>query len=454
MSFLFETRDIFDGLAEAAFSDLRQGEELNLNLGAEEQTYVRFNDSKVRQATRVLQRNLMLTFQCLGRKLEFSFDLTGQKQWDLATLSSLLERARSETANLPEDPFLVPIQNNGKSDQRHGGERPGEAEVIECIATSTVGSDFTGLFASGPQIRASRNSAGQDHWFSTETFFVDYSLFTVNASGENKAVKGVYADQSWDRERFLAAFAYSRDQLSLLRRPTQAVPPGEYRIYLAPAAVAAIIGMFSWRAVSYGAWKKGDCALHRLIEGEACFSEKFNLKENFNLGFTPQFNSLGELPPLELPIIEQGQLKNLLVSSRSAKEYGVTSNAADPGGWFGEYLRSAEVMAGELAEPDVLKSLGAGIYIGNLHYLNWSDVQSARITGMTRYACFWVENGEIVAPIGDLRFDESLYRIFGSELEALTQETQIDPAIDTYACRALGGRKIPGALIGAFRFTL
>jgi predicted Zn-dependent protease len=454
VNFTVETRDMFDGLAEAAFSELRQGEELNLSLSAEDQTYVRFNASKVRQATHVLQRNLALTFQCLGRKLEFSLDLTGRKQWDLATLRSLLERARSEAAALPEDPFPVPMQNHGKSDQRPGGEPPCGSEVIECIATATVGTDFTGLFASGPQIRAARNSAGQNHWFSTETFFVDYSLFTTNSSGENKAVKGVYSEQSWDRERFLASFVSSRNQLALLGRPTRAVPPGEYRVYLAPAAVAAIIGMFSWGAVSYAAWKKGGSALQKLIEGEVCFSEKFNLRENFGLGLTPQFNSLGELAPPELPIIEQGRLRNLLVSSRSAREYGVPSNAADPGGWFGEYLRSAEVMPGDLADADVLKSLGTGLYVGNLHYLNWSDAQSARITGMTRYACFWVENGEIVAPIRDLRFDESLYRIFGSALEALTRESRIDPAVDTYDRRALGGCRTPGALVKSFRFTL
>jgi len=73
---------------------------------------------------------------------------------------------------------------------------------------------------------------------------------------------------------------------------------------------------------------------------------------------------------------------------------------------------------------------------------------------MTRYACFWVENGEPVEPIRDLRFDESLYRIFGTELESLTRETHSIPATDTYHRRALGGRKIPGGLLRAFRFTL
>ena len=121
MSFLPETRDVFDYLAEAAFTDLKQGEELNLNLSAEDQTYVRFNNSKVRQATDVIQRNLAVTMQCCGRKIEFSFDLTGQKGWDLETLRSLMERARWEALVLPEDPFVVPMQNNGKSDCHHAG---------------------------------------------------------------------------------------------------------------------------------------------------------------------------------------------------------------------------------------------------------------------------------------------------------------------------------------------
>jgi hypothetical protein len=66
-----------------------------------------------------------------------------------------------------------------------------------------------------------------------------------------------------------------------------------------------------------------------------------------------------------------------------------------------------------------------------------------------------VENGAIIAaPIRDLRFDESLYRIFGSELEALTATREIHIDTDTYHHRALGGSKAPGMLVRDFRFTL
>ena len=73
---------------------------------------------------------------------------------------------------------------------------------------------------------------------------------------------------------------------------------------------------------------------------------------------------------------------------------------------------------------------------------------------MTRYACFWVEKGEIVGPIQDLRFDETLFRLLVSELIDLTTEAVIDPNVGTYDLRSLGGKKLPGALIGSMAFTL
>ena len=79
---------------------------------------------------------------------------------------------------------------------------------------------------------------------------------------------------------------------------------------------------------------------------------------------------------------------------------------------------------------------------------------TARVTGMTRYACLWVSKGEIAGPIQDLRFDESLYDALGSKLVALTDHAEIDPAIGTYVARDLGGKRAPGALIDQFTFTL
>ncbi|MFZ4702949.1 MAG: metallopeptidase TldD-related protein [Candidatus Methylumidiphilus sp.] len=454
MSIIESTRKHIEQVSEAAFSSLKQGEELNLDFYVEDQTYIRFNRALVRQATAVAQRNLGLTFQGEGRKIRFTIDLTGQLAHDLARINALLERGRAEMRALPEDPFWVPFGNTGFSENHYAGDYPSATDWVGQIIGIADGLDFAGLLAFGPQISAVRNSAGLAHWFSSDSFFVDYSLYTVNEAGENKAVKGLYSDHVWQPEAFQHTMTEGGKQLEVLRQKAQTVTPGDYRVYLSPAAMEKLIDMFSWGAVSYDAWKKGQSGLQKLIEGKAGLSEKFSLKENFRLGLSPQFNSQGELAPLELPIFQQGQLKNLLVSSRSAKEYGIPSNGADSIGWLGEGLRSPEVATGDLDEADALKRLGKGLYLGNLHYLNWSDQQSARITGMTCYACFWVENGVIQAPIRDLRFDESLYRIFGSGLVALTSESRLFPSIDTYERRSLGGCKVPGALVESFKFTL
>ncbi|MNL66936.1 hypothetical protein D3C87_1914730 [compost metagenome] len=59
-----------------------------------------------------------------------------------------------------------------------------------------------------------------------------------------------------------------------------------------------------------------------------------------------------------------------------------------------------------------------------------------------------------MAPIADMRFDESLYDCLGENLLAITEFQHIDPATDTYEVRALGGKKLPGMLIKDFKFTL
>ncbi len=92
--------------------------------------------------------------------------------------------------------------------------------------------------------------------------------------------------------------------------------------------------------------------------------------------------------------------------------------------------------------------------MGNLHYLNYSDRPAARITGMTRFATFWVEDGRIVAPVDVLRFDDTLFRMLGANLEALTAETELLLASDTYRERQLASMRLPGALLSELAFTL
>lgn len=440
----------FQHLAEASWKRLEPSETLNLSLSSEDQTYVRLNQGKVRHLTKVHQQKLRLTFTREGRCVRFQTDLLLDIEQDLSLLEGLIERARLECCLLPEDPYLSPLESHENSSEHHAGELPKIEDFCEMVFDLTRKEDLAGLYAGGDQLQISANSGLGFHQFSTRNFFFDYSLYTQNLEGDHKAVKDLYADHCFSKTAFALNLSRSIEKLHPLKARSKKIHPGTYRVYLAPRAVADLIGMFSWGGLSLSAVRRGESAFSALESGKRSLSPSFSLREDFSLGLHPRFNEEGQLAPRELPIFENGHLQNLLVNDRSAIEYGVPSNGASKR----EGLRSPRMAAGSLEERKILETLGTGLYLGNLHYLNWSDRQSARVTGMTRYACFWVENGTFVAPISDLRFDESLFHIFGEGLEAVGEKTLLLPETSTYQERQLGGMEVPGLLVDGFRFTL
>jgi len=138
------------------------------------------------------------------------------------------------------------------------------------------------------------------------------------------------------------------------------------------------------------------------------------------------------------------------LSARSAREYGLEANGADDD----EGAQSLAIAAGSLPAQQALAALDTGLWVGNLHYLNFSDRAHGRITGLTRFATFWVEAGRIVAPVEVMRFDDTLYRVLGSELEALTSTPEWTLDAGSYGQRSVRSSRVPGALLSSFTLTL
>ncbi|MEM8637501.1 MAG: metallopeptidase TldD-related protein [Cyanobacteria bacterium P01_G01_bin.54] len=440
------THEGFERIATQLRDQLQGEEAFTLALTAESSQFLRFNQAKVRQSGCVTAGTWALTLLTPQRSAYRSGDYTGDFETDWLRLQGALLELRAELAILPEDPYVVLPTGQARSHDVYTGELLDPKAAADEILTPLTSLDAVGIYAAGTQIRGYADSLGQSHWFATDTFTLDYSLFTP----AGQAVHDTFAGSHWQPDAYTATLVQAREQLAQLARPPKAVPKGQYRTYLAPVAVAELIWMFAWGAVSEGAMRRGGSALQRLRQGEAQLSPLFSLRDNFALGLVPRFNDRGVMAPLEIPVITQGELTQTMISERTAKEYGLVANGADAY----EGLRSPEVAPGNLASDAILQTLDTGLYLSNLHYLNWSDRPAGRITGMTRYACFWVENGEIVAPIEDLRFDESLYRLFGDQLLALTQAQTLVMDVGSYGYRDLGGSLTPGALVEGLTYTL
>ncbi len=437
---------LFDQLGQRLFNELGGDEHLSLSLRGESSHFSRFNAARIRQTGLVDDGSLDLELIIGQRRSGSAMSLTGNIAKDTDQALAELKRLREEVPQLLEDPYIVLPASGQDSRSISHGDLLDPATSSDQLAPAIRGVDLAGIWASGRIYRGNANSLGSRHWFETDRFTLDYSL----VSPQEKMVKATYAGSDWNQAEYEASIAASIDQLTMLDRPTITIEPGQYRTFIASAGVADLLSMFSWNGLSELTLRTGESAFLRMREGGETLSPLFSLAEDFSNGQVPRFNDIGEVAPPRLDLISAGHLQNSLVSSRTAREYGIESNFAAGH----EALRSPRMAPGELAEADILNSLGSGVYLSNLHYLNWSDSSNGRVTGMTRYACFWVEDGAIQGPIANMRFDDSFYHFFGDNLAAVTSELQMNPDVDTYGGRGLSLTECPGILLSSFALTL
>lgn len=440
-------QEYFFHIADYLSSLLHADEIYTCSFSAEDSDFVRFNRSAVRQAGTVSQRYFELDLIKGQRHSEGTISLSGDLDIDQGRVKQVLEAAREKLPYLPEDPHLL-YATEVHSSAHHGKNQLPEdsAAIVASILEAGRGRDLVGIYAAGGIHNGFANSFGQRNWFSSYSYNFDWSFFLQG----DKAVKTGYAGVVWNPAEFAGKVELACEELAVLARSPRTISPGRYRVYLAPTALAEIIGLLNWGGFGLKDHRTKQTTLLKMAEGQAQLHPMVRVAENTQDGVAPNFQDAGFLKPDHILLIDQGVFRNCLVSPRSAKEYAVPTNGAGDG----EMPESIDVGAGTLPSPEVLKQLDTGVYINNLWYLNYSDRPACRITGMTRFATFWVENGEIHAPLNVMRFDETLYRMLGENLEGLTKERDFILDSGTYGSRSTSSSRMPGALVKDFTFTL
>lgn len=437
----------FFGLADHVMGALAPGEDATLRYQGERSDFVRFNHGRVRQPGTVEQHVATLRLLRGRRHVSVELSLSGQGDEDRARLDAALQELRARVGFLPEDPFLMWSDSDRTEITEAPDQLPDAPAMVEAVVEAAHGLDLVGFLARGPIYQGFASSRGQRSWFGSSRYSLDWCLYHQ----ADKAVKSMLAGFSWDRAALDAKIDTGRAMLAALARPSRAIPPGGYRALLAPEAVASLWETVAgWQGFSKRALQTCTSPLLKMVDGGATLHPGVQLSERPSEGGAPTFQEDGFLRPEVVPLIVDGRLQSPLVSPRSAQEYGVPTNGATS-----EETPCALVMeGGDLPDEAALARLGTGIWIGNLWYINFSDRPACRMTGMTRFATFWVENGEIVAPLSVMRFDDTIYRMLGSELEGLTRSAAFLPSTDTYFQRSTDSMRMPGALLRELMLTL
>ena len=427
--------------------ELCQGSEIHLSsFSAEDSDFVRFNQGKIRQAGAVAMRSLSIDLIEGKRHASGSVSLSGDLATDRARIAPLLDKLRSQREYLSEDPYLAYATEPRSTMRSAPSQLLDGAEAIDRTLAATRGRDFVGIYAAGGVYAGFANSFGQRNWYANHSFHLDWSF----VHQVDKAVTGSYADVAWDGALFERKVAMADEQLRLLSLPARTVPAGRYAVYLAPAALADVLGLLGWGGFGLRAHRTRTTPLVRMIEDGALLDPRVQLIENTRDGLAPDFQEEGFLRPDVVRLIEAGRYRDCLASPRSAAEYGEATNGASAG----EMPQSLDLACGDVALDRVLERIGTGIYVGNVWYMNYSDKAACRTTGMTRFATFWVENGKLAAPLDVMRFDETIYRMLGENLVGLTAEREWIVDSGTYSQRSTSSTRLPGALVADFTLTL
>ncbi|SMF55562.1 TldD/PmbA family protein [Pseudobacteriovorax antillogorgiicola] len=415
-------------------------------LEGEDTDFCRFNHGKIRQSGHVLQNKLRLQLFDSQKHMEEVLTLSSRLEDDKMRLEKGLERMRAILKELPKDPYFLLNEEPQSSEFVRKKELPPRDRIIADVLDEVEELDFVGIYAGGDVYRAFANSHGQMNWYESQTFNLDWSVYLQ----DDKAVKQGYAGFKWEREHFKDKLAQARRQLEVLKRSPKTISPGKYRVYLSPAALEEVFALLNWESFGRKSFETKRSALVKLFDGQERLSPLVSIAEDTGSSIAPNFDHSGFLKPDCVQLIQNGAFASALTCARSAREYQTEANGAN----HSENPESVAMAPGALEEKDILKELGTGLYINNLWYLNYSDRNACRMTGMTRFASFWVENGEIVAPLNVMRFDESLYRMFGSQLIGLTKDREMILSNSTYGKRDTGSMNLPGALIDDFNLTL
>ena len=439
-------KSYFKKVSEYLFNSLESNEILILNFDAEQTDFVRFNHAKIRQAGNVDQATLTLSLVYKRKSLNSVIRLSLDYQKDSVLLLRTLCYLRREIPELPQDPYLMYERNLNSFDRETKNKSLDSFNITDSILQGCHSLDMVGILSTGAIMKGFSNSLGQFNWHESQSFNFDWSMYTDTG----KAIKQNYSDQVWDQNIFSSLLGESKQKLQVIDNKEQTIQPGEYRVYLSPSALNEIVDMLSWGGFSYKANKIGSSPLHLMMKGEKKLNKIVSFTEDLTNGISPKFHSDGFIKPDTTELIINGEYKSSLISPRSALEYSVNHNAAE----YYESPVSINLKEGVISNDNILATLKDGIYISNLWYLNFSDLNNGRITGLTRFGCFKVSNGEYQGPINTMRFDETVYNIFGDKLIGLTNNKQLLIDSSTYEERSTHSSTIPGAIVEDFKMTL
>ena len=335
------------------------------------------------------------------------------RQFDDASLQEMVNAAMASAEKGRDNPNLVPLlgpqQYVPVDAALPAGVNFGPLERAKLSKQSIDVSDKMGTVGSGyiPKNHSTTCTANSNGLFAyyqvAETSFI---LTCRTADGTGSGWAGITGIKDPGLIDAVELTRIASDK-ALKSRNAKALEPGRYTVILEPRANARFLSLMTqlFNAQSaespfgrtyFSGKEPGTSKL-----GEKVFSELVTLRSDIGNPILRQNPIAGDGTPLgDVTWVEKGVLKNLAYSGAYAAR---VKKPVTPAG-----VNNSLVMEGtEQSIADIVKTTKRGLLITFFWYIRGVDNQTLLNTGMTRDGLFLIENGEIVGPVQNFRWNMS-----------------------------------------------
>ncbi len=312
------------------------------------------------------------------------------------------------------------------------------AQVVE--RAEKDGLTAAGIFSSGSSALALFNSRGIKAYHEETMSEFSVTMMSDTSSGWAKKTAPYWPELE------PLELAERAAQKALTSREPREVAPGRYTVILEPSAMLDLLGFMILDFGGLAVHEQRSFLTGRV--GQKVFGSTINLRDDVfhPLQTGAPFDGEG-IPRQRVPIVEKGEVKNLVYSRQTAHKLGVqpTGHGFPLPNEYGEAPLNIVMEGDRSSVDDMIRSTERGLLVTRFWYIREVDPYSKIMTGMTRDGTFWIEDGQLRQGVRNLRFNQSLVEMLGQvEMMSPPQRTAGEESFEMV---------VPAAKIRDFNFV-
>jgi PmbA protein len=326
-------------------------------------------------------------------------------------------------------------------------QRRAQAVKEICAPAKEQNLNASGAFATREYEYTVGNSLGVFAYYPTTLADLRTVIMSDTGSGYAAAISLDIDD--------LDAAAVGREAIdkALRSRNPVDVTPGDYTVILEEYAVGTLMPYLAYIGFGAQAFQEGQSFMSGKL-GQKVTGDNITIwDDGLDLRTLPMAFDFEGVPKQRVDLITKGVVRGPVYDTYTAgKEPARTStgHALPAPNDFGPFPWNVAMATGQATKQDMVASTKKGLWVTRVHYVRPVHPLKTVVTGMTRDGTFLIENGEIVAPVKNLRFTQSILEAFG-EAEQIGREAVLTR--EAFLENFIGGTRVPALKLRRFAFT-